>query len=219
MMVNTTTTQVVKNPQHPLALFGVSAARWFTCTWSLLYWRLGNLRWLVVLTVAGLLGAAFAYFHYTQLTGVEKIRFSKAQTQRTAELKARSDLLRQSQSMPAVTSKASLEKLELPKEESLKLAPLHRFLQERSMRGIQLKQVDYQWDKEQGLQNKQRAVRKVDVIISLDASYPSLREWLGALLLQTPNAQLTNLQIQRVSKEAQLTNCLVTVSVYFQGLI
>ena len=218
-MTKITPILAIKPPSVSPTLIIADAVRRLSCFWSLLHWRLGNARWLIVLTAAAMICSALVYRHYLKLAEVQIVLLTKAQSLRAVELKTRSELVRQSQGAPAVTSKASLERLELPKEDSLKLAPLHRFLQERTMRGIQLKQVDYQWDKDQGLQSKQRAVRKVDVIISLDASYPALREWLGVLLVQTPNAQLTNLQIQRVSKEEPLTNCLVTVSVYFQGLI
>jgi hypothetical protein len=189
----------------------------------LLYW-LGRSVWMLaaatLITCCGLLAHTYYSKQSTSTQqSLESLQATVSAAKQNRLMRAR-QIERPAQSVLTVTTN-----LDLPTDDAAQVAPLERYLREQLTRGIDIKQIDYQWERS-GVQagglisgrpaKTTGAVKKVDVTIQLVGDYPALRAWLGNLLLQAPYVQLTTLQVQRVSKDQSQVACQLSLAVFYR---
>lgn len=212
--------------------FGPLCRAWVSC----FSWYLGPLKgWSIALmTVLSVCAALSLYWNH------EAVLFDKETQVLLKKIKDKRTVLQASaktnlgnQSMTAVrgalsSEQVALMELRLPPVQATKAAPLGKFLSEAKLKGVSLKQVDYVWSKsargagvtpDKGA--KERAgqglgVGKIDVNLNVEGSYPAVRAWLGELLFEESNIQLSAILLQRLTRDSSTINSVISLSVYFQ---
>jgi hypothetical protein len=116
----------------------------------------------------------------------------------------------------ASSDRESIKQLKLPPAQATKVAPLAGHLSESKLKGITLKQLDYVWSKAARAPGQELAIGRIEVNLNMEGNYLAVRSWLGQLLYEEPNIQLSAIQFQRVARDSALVNSVMTLSVYFQ---
>ena len=110
----------------------------------------------------------------------------------------------------------ALKRLQLPPLQSTKVSPLTDHLSQSKLKGLTVKQVDYVLSKSTRVPGQDLAVGRIEVNLNMEGTYPAVRAWLGELLYQETNIQLSAIQFQRVARDSPLVNSSMTLAVYFQ---
>ena len=110
----------------------------------------------------------------------------------------------------------ALKRLQLPPLQSTKVSPLADYLSQTKLKGLTVKQVDYAWSKSTRVPGQDLAVGRIEVNLNIEGTYPAVRAWLGELLYQETNIQLSAIQFQRVARDSPSVNSSITLAVYFQ---
>jgi hypothetical protein len=115
----------------------------------------------------------------------------------------------------------------LPAEDQLSAAPLERYFQVKGSKAAQLVQIDYRWpvnsatNRSSSRQNNAAGLpsdlqsRRLDVQLQMRGTYPGVRHWIGTLLIDLPNVQLSQLQIKRLTRETDQVAASVTLSLFY----
>jgi hypothetical protein len=199
---------------------------------SLLAWQLGPVRWwLFACVFASIFCIATAVYwnnEAAEFNEESETVFKKIKTIRAAS--AGPNSVSNSNRPNAELSSEQQAQLEpqLPPLQATKASPLGRFLTEPKLKGVVIKQVDYVWanasspasklirsaSNASGLTNP--SVGRLDVNLNIEGSYPAVRAWLGELLYEESNVQVNAIQFQRQSRDSQIINGVISLSVYFQ---
>jgi hypothetical protein len=205
----------------------------FSAWLSYVSWQLGPARWWLasaLIMVAGCISLSLVWQHEASLLDLEienvlkKIKTNKI-VQRGAPTHAMQ--LAPSQGMGAgklvpsgyaTSERENLKQLKLPPAQSTKVAPLAGHLSESKLKGITLKQLDYVWSKAARAPGQELAIGRIEVNLNMEGNYLAVRAWLGQLLYEEPNIQLSAIQFQRIARDSALVNSVMTLSVYFQEI-
>jgi cytoskeletal protein RodZ len=188
---------------------------------SLAHWQLGNFFWLLLgaaLLIPVLLSLRTS-FERSIIASKQQVQAIQASQQLQLQRRAKDANQR---TEPLQDIRSASVKLDLPKDTAGNIAPLERYLREQLTKGLEIRQIDYQWPATTSSANKtarpSNLIRKVDVSIQMRGDYPAIRAWLGTVLLEAPHIQLTSLQMQRQGKDQSIVACSISLSVFYQVL-
>jgi hypothetical protein len=137
-----------------------------------------------------------------------------ASARQSAE-EARSQALRYSLSKarnrPVASAAQAAEPIELPilSGDAASAVLPSAFFEQAARRGIKLGAVEYRWNAQS------QSVQRVDVLITASGRYLPARQWLTDALAQLPNAQLSELSMQRTDPADPELEIRLVMAVHF----
>jgi hypothetical protein len=203
----------------------------FSAWLSYLSWQLGPARWWIGVALIMALACASLTLYWkheaTLLDAEIESVLRKIKTKKIAQRAGASSAAQVAPLQTTSTGKAipigyaasdreSLKLLKLPPAQATKVSPLAGHLSEAKLKGLTLKQLDYVWSKTARAPGQELAIGRIDVNLSMEGNYLAVRAWLGQLLYEEANIQLSAIQFQRIARDSALVNSVMTLSVYFQ---